>query len=114
MQGQLSEEVYMQQPHGFIHADFPSQICKLKKAIYGLKQALRAWHDALKEFVLSYGFTMILSDSSLFIYNKEGIQAFLLVYVDDLILTGSVPIFLKSFSKELSNRFSIKYLGYPH
>ena len=114
LQGQLTEEVYMQQPPGFIHADFPSHICKLKKAIYGLKQAPRAWHDALKEFVLSYGFTMSLSDSSLFIYNKEGIQAFLLVYVDDLILTGSVPIFLKSFMKELSNRFSIKYLGYPH
>lgn len=57
---------------------------------------------------------MSLSDSSLFIYKKEGIQAFLLVYVDDLILTGSVPIILKSFMKKLSNQFSIKYLGYPH
>jgi hypothetical protein len=91
LQGPLSEEVYMQQPPGFIHTDFPSHICKLKKAIYGLKQAPRAWHDALKGFVLSYGFTMSLSDSSLFIYNREGIQAFLLVYVDDLILTGSHP-----------------------
>jgi hypothetical protein len=114
LQGPLSEEVYMQQPPGFIHTDFPSHICKLKKAIYGLKQAPRAWHDALKGFVLSYGFTMSLSDSSLFIYNREGIQAFLLVYVDDLILTGSHPLFLKSFMKELSTRFSIKYLGYPH
>jgi len=47
-QGQLSEEFYMQQPLGFIHDDFPSHICKLKKAIYGLKQAPHAWHDALK------------------------------------------------------------------
>lgn len=44
LQGQLSEEVYMQQPRSFIHADFPSHICKLKKAIYGVKQASRAWH----------------------------------------------------------------------
>ncbi|MCI07133.1 retrovirus-related Pol polyprotein from transposon TNT 1-94 [Trifolium medium] len=89
LQGNLSETVYMQQPPGFVHAEFPTHVCKLKKAIYGLKQAPRAWHDSLKSFVVAYGFKTSLTDPSLFIYDKENVQAYLLVYVDDLLLTGS-------------------------
>ena len=93
LQGKLAEDVYMQQPPGFLHSEFPQHVCKLKKAIYGLRQAPRAWHDSLKAFVLSVGFQISLSDSSLFIYNKHGVQDFLLVYVDDLLLTGSDTTF---------------------
>lgn len=114
LQGNLTEDVFMEQPPGFIHSEFPNHVCKLKKAIYGLRQAPRAWHDALKSFVLSYGFTTSLSDSSLFTYNKDGVQAFLLVYVDDIIVTGSQTQFLNIFINELSTRFSIKNLGFPH
>jgi hypothetical protein len=89
-------------------------VCKLKKAIYGLKQAPRAWHDSLKSFVVAYGFKTSLTDPSLFIYDKENVQAYLLVYVDDLLLTGSTSQFLHQFMSELSNRFSIKQLGFPH
>ncbi|PNX83073.1 hypothetical protein L195_g039111, partial [Trifolium pratense] len=64
LQGKLTEDVYMQQPPGFIHAEFPQHVCKLKKAIYGLRQAPRAWHDSLKAFVLSVGFCTSLSDPS--------------------------------------------------
>ncbi|PNX79902.1 hypothetical protein L195_g035893, partial [Trifolium pratense] len=92
LQGQLYEDVYMQQPPGFVHSEFPHHVCKLKKAIYGLKQAPRAWHDSLKTFVISVGFSTSLSDPSLFIYNKQGVCAFLLVYVDDLLLTELIPI----------------------
>lgn len=60
LQGKLSEDVYMQQPPGFIHSEFPHHICKLKKAIYGLWQAPRAWHDSLKKFVISVGFSTSL------------------------------------------------------
>ncbi|KAK2373433.1 putative mitochondrial protein [Trifolium repens] len=113
LQGQLSEDVYMQQPPGFIHSEFPHHVCKLKKAIYGLKQAPRAWHDSLKTFVLSVGFSTSLSDTSLFIYNKQGVCAFLLVYVDDLLLTGNNTTFLGKFMTELSTKFSLKQLGFP-
>ncbi|KAK2373518.1 hypothetical protein QL285_074549 [Trifolium repens] len=114
LQEQLSEDVYMQQPPGFIHSEFPHRVCKLKKAIYGLKQAPRAWHDLLKTFVLSVGFSTSLSDTSLFIYNKQGVCAFLLVYVDDLLLTGNNTTFLGKFMTELSTKFSLKQLGFPH
>jgi hypothetical protein len=114
LQGKLTEDVYMQQPPGFIHAEFPQHVCKLKKAIYGLRQAPRAWHDSLKTFVLSVGFSTSLSDPSLFIYIKQGVQAFLLVYVDDLLLTGNDTTFLQHFMTELSTKFSLKQLGFPH
>lgn len=114
LQGNLTEDVYMQQPPGFVHTEYPTHVCKLRKAIYGLRQAPRTWHDSLKAFVVSYGFSTSLSDSSLFIYNRAGVQAFLLVYVDDLLLTGSNVIFLNQFMKELSNKFSLKLLGFPH
>jgi hypothetical protein len=79
-----------------------------------LKQAPRAWHDSLKTFVLSVGFSTSLSDPSLFIYNKQGVCAFLLVYVDDLLLTGNNTTFLSKFMTELSTKFSLKQLGFPH
>jgi hypothetical protein len=113
LQGQLFEDVYMQQPPGFIHSEFPHHVCKLKKSIYGLKQAPRAWHDSLKTFVLSVGFSTSFSDPSLFIYNKQEVCAFLLVYVDDLLLTGNNTTFLGKFMTELSTKFSLKQLGFP-
>lgn len=114
LQSNLSEDVYMQQPPGFVHNEFPRHACKLKKAIYGLRQAQRAMHNPLKAFVLSYGFTTRLSDTSLFIYHKDGVHAFLLVYVEDLLLTGNQSQFLKQFMAKLSTRFSLKHLGFPH
>lgn len=58
LQGHLTEAVYMKQPPGFVDSQHPNHVCHLKKAIYGLRQAPRAWHDALKNYVNSYGFKM--------------------------------------------------------
>lgn len=89
LQGSLSEVVYMQQPPGFVDSQHPTHVCKLHKAIYGLRQAPRAWHDALKNHILQYGFCMSLSDPSLFIYSRDGILAYFLIYVDDILVTGN-------------------------
>ena len=56
LQGTLSKEVYMSQPPGFIHPSFPNHVCKLNRAIYGLKQAIRAWYDEIRRYLLSKGF----------------------------------------------------------
>ena len=64
--------------------------------------------------MISVGFSTSLSDPSLFIYNKQGIYAFLPVYVDDLLLTGNNTSFLGQFTTELSTKFSLKQLGFPH
>ncbi|XP_070003574.1 uncharacterized protein [Nicotiana sylvestris] len=89
LQGHLEEEVYMVQPPGFEDEQFPSHICYLKKAIYGLKQAHRAWYNELKTFLLYLGFVKSKSDASLFIRKVSNNVLYVLVYVDDISITGS-------------------------
>ena len=89
LQSTLSDEVYMAQPPGYINKDTPSHVCKLHKAIYGLKQAPRAWYQELSKFLVNFGFTNSVSDASLFIYSKDSVIMYFLVYVDDLLVTGN-------------------------
>lgn len=114
LQGLLKEDVFMAQPHGFKDSQHPDYVCKLHKAIYGLRQALRAWHDALKSFITSYGFTTSRSNPSLFIYISGNITVYFLVYVDDLLLTGNNTTFIDTFIEFLSNRLSLKNMGAPY
>lgn len=114
LHGSLSEEVYMSQPPGFIDPHYPSHVCKLRKSLYGLKQAPRAWYTELRSFLLSYNFINSRSDTSLFIYQHDGILAYFLVYVDDLIITGNDSSFLSGFIAAISRRFSVKDLGDLH
>lgn len=114
LHGTLHEEVFMEQPPGFIHPQYPSHVCKLKKSLYGLKQAPRAWYIELTTFLLSVGFRKSRADPSLFVYNHHNVLAYLLVYVDDFVLTGNNSSFLTQFVSTLSNRFSLKDLGPLH
>ncbi|KAL0786108.1 hypothetical protein Bca101_002354 [Brassica carinata] len=111
LQGKLEDNVYMLQPPGFVDKDNPTAVCKLHKAIYGLKQAPRAWYNELRRFLLASGFTNSLADASLFIYNKNGVLLYMLIYVDDIILTGNNQTHLNNFITSLSTRFSLKDLG---
>lgn len=86
LQGHLSESVYMSQLPCFVDDDHPSYVCKLRKAIYGLKQALRAWYHELRTFLIQFGFKNSHADTSLFILNVAGHLIYLVVYVDDLII----------------------------
>jgi len=113
-QGAHNEEVFMEQSSGMKDPSHPEYVCKLHKAIYGLRQAPRAWHDSLKEFIVSYGFQTSKSDPSLFIYHSGNITTYFLVYVDDLLLTGNNSTFLQLFIEALSKRFSLKNMGQPH
>ncbi|CAL8999726.1 unnamed protein product [Prunus brigantina] len=101
----------MQQPPGFVDQDHPSYVCKLRKAIYGLKQAPRAWYHELRTFLLYSGFKNSHADTSLFVLNIAGHRMYILVYVDDLIITGDNTKMIDSFVDVLANRFSIKDLG---
>ncbi|KAJ9551582.1 hypothetical protein OSB04_015627 [Centaurea solstitialis] len=111
LQGTLNEHVYMSQPTGFVDKDNPTHVCKLNKAIYGLKQAPRAWYTELKTFLLSSGFRNSISDPSLFLYQHGDATIYLLVYVDDIIVTGPSPFHLNKFINTLAARFSLKDLG---
>lgn len=108
LQGTLKEEVYMEQPPGFIDRDKPSHVCRLRKAVYGLKQAPRAWYEELQTFLLSLGFKNSLADTSLFIYNNGKELVYLLVYVDDILITGNNKAAITRILTLLASRFSVK------
>ena len=106
LQGHLDEEVFMCQPPGFHDADRPTHVCKLRKAIYGLKQAPWAWYSELKSFLLRSGFRNSVSDTSLFILRHDHHFVYVLVYVDDILVTGTSAVIDSRVAK-----FSIKDLG---
>jgi Reverse transcriptase (RNA-dependent DNA polymerase)/gag-polypeptide of LTR copia-type/GAG-pre-integrase domain len=114
LHGDLQETVYMEQPPGFTDQNHPSYVCKLKKALYGLKQAPRAWFSKLKHFLLSHQFKGSQADNSLFIYSSGNIVIYLLVYVDDILLTGNNSQAIQAILDKLHSTFSIKNLGKPH
>ncbi|CAL1409091.1 unnamed protein product [Linum trigynum] len=111
LQGPLTEEVYMAQPPGFVDPQHPTHVCRLRKAIYGLRQAPRAWYTALISFLLEFGFQKTKSDASLFVYHRSGVLLYFLVYVDDLLLTSNDSAALSTFQNALAGRFSLKALG---
>lgn len=112
--GFLKEDAYMTQPPGFIDPSQPSHVYKLNKAIYGLKQAPRAWFHRMTCFLLLVGFVQSLADSSLFVRQFGGHTIYFLLYVDDIVSTGSDDRLLQSFIDALGQRLDIKYLGTLH
>ena len=92
LHGDLKETVYAHQPAGFVDPSTPDYVCLLQKSLYGLKQAPRAWHQRFATSICKHGFTAAKSYASLFIF-KDGVEmAYLLLYVDDIILTASSPV----------------------
>ncbi|RVX21294.1 Retrovirus-related Pol polyprotein from transposon RE1 [Vitis vinifera] len=114
LHGFLNEEVYMEQPPGYTDSQFPQHVCRLKRALYGLKQAPRAWFHRFSSFLLKLGFYSSQADSSLFVYHSSLGTVYLLLYVDDMIITGSTPSLVHTFTTRLSNEFSMKDLGDLH
>lgn len=110
LHGDLQEEVYMKLPPGF-RPDGETRVCRLQKSLYGLKQAPRCWFAKLAEALRAYGFTQTRSDYSLFVYTKNGVSLRILIYVDDLIISGNSPTAIQSFKDYLSLCFHMKDLG---
>jgi len=111
LHGTLLEEVYMEQPQRFISNEHPDFVCRLRKSIYGLKQAPRAWFTCLSSSLLELGFTASLVDSSLFIFIHGTVKVFMLIYVDDIILTGTHMHALTALITQLQKKFPVKDLG---
>uniref|UniRef100_A0A2N9HE34 Integrase catalytic domain-containing protein n=1 Tax=Fagus sylvatica TaxID=28930 RepID=A0A2N9HE34_FAGSY len=114
LHGTLKEEVYMAQPPGYIDPTHPSHVCRLQKSIYGLKQAPRAWFESFTSQLLHLGFIASTADSSLFIYTNNTVIAYLLLYVDDIVLTSNTPAYLDHLITQLSTVFDLKDLGSLH
>jgi hypothetical protein len=87
LNGELEEEIFMQQPEGF-EVGGPEYVCKLQKSLYGLKQAGRVWNKTLHAVLSSMGFQCIQSDHGLYVFQRDGVQIFLPVFVDNITLAG--------------------------
>lgn len=111
LHGDLQETVYMHQPRGFVDPSGPKRVCLLRKSLYGLKQAPRAWYQRFATYLIKVGFICSKSDNSLFIYKHGGNTVFLLLYVDDIILTASSTPFLQHIITLLSSEFTMADLG---
>lgn len=104
----------MKQPPSFKDMSKSEHVCKLRKAICGLKQAPRAWYSALKAAITQIGFQNSHVDSSLFVYSHVSITCYLLVYVDDLVIMGNDKKFVSSVIYKLGAHFSLKDMGSLH
>ncbi|CAM8947837.1 unnamed protein product [Rhodiola kirilowii] len=104
----------MDQPPGFIASNLPDHVCRLRKALYGLKQAPRAWFHQLRSSLLHQGFTACVSDPSLFIKKHGSHTTYVLIYVDNLIITVSHSSFIDDFVKILDAKVALKDLGALH
>jgi hypothetical protein len=111
LHGDIQETVYMHQPLGFRDPHRPDYVCRLRKSLYGLKQAPRAWYQRFADFVSTIGFQHSTSDHSLFIYRRGSDMAYILLYVDDIILITSSHDLRKSIMALLASEFAMKDLG---
>ena len=113
MHGAIKEEVYVEQPLGFEVQDRDTYICRLKKALYGLKQAPRAWCERIESYLMKLGFTRSNVDPNIYFKVDREKPLILVLYVDDLFLTGVDPL-IHQCKRELAAEFEMKDLGLMH
>eukprot|EP00253_Pinus_taeda_P027095 PITA_27095 len=109
----LHEEIYMEQPTGFIQTD-SSLVCRLKKSLYGLKQAPWAWYAKMDSFLLESGFSRCHFDNTVYTKKVGKSLIILVLYGDDLILTSSDPNLINHVKSSLKNKFEMTDLGHLH
>jgi hypothetical protein len=114
LHGTLTETVYCSQPIGFVDADRPDLVCRLNRSLYGLKQAPRAWYSRFATYLASIGFVEAKSNTSLFIYRRGDDTVYLLLYVNDIVLTASTVDLLHRTIVALQREFTMKDLGPLH
>ena len=110
LNGNLKEEVYMSSPPGFEEPG-SNRVCKLIKSLYGLKQSPRAWFERFSKALKAEGYTQGLSDDTMFFKHQGGKKAILIVYVDDIILTGDDIEEISRIKGTLAATFEVKDLG---
>eukprot|EP00253_Pinus_taeda_P030129 PITA_30129 len=106
LHGSIKEEVYVEQLEGFEIHNRESHVCKLKKALYGLKQAHRAWYDRIDNYLMKLGFTRSEADLNLYFKVEDDKPLILVLYVDDLFLTGADSLIHKC-KRELASEFEM-------
>jgi hypothetical protein len=111
LNGFLKEELYMMQPEGFVDPKGANKVCKLQRSIYGLVQASRSWNIRFDEVIKAYGFVQTYGEACIYKKVSGSSVAFLILYVDDILLIGNDIEFLDGIKGYLNKNFSMKDLG---
>ncbi|GJT75471.1 putative RNA-directed DNA polymerase [Tanacetum coccineum] len=111
LNGYLDEDIYMVQPKGFVDPNHPRKVCKLKRSIYGLKQASRSWNKRFDEEIKRFGLAQNLDEPCVYQKASGSNVIFLILYVDDIIIMGNHIPSLQSVKDYLGKCFAMKDLG---
>ncbi|GJS29737.1 retrovirus-related pol polyprotein from transposon TNT 1-94 [Tanacetum coccineum] len=111
LNGFINEEVYVAQPPGFIDFAKPDHVYRLKKALYRLKQAPKAWYDRLKSFLIKHDYTMGMVDNTLFTKKKGSNLIIVQMYVDDIIFGSTCQEMCDEFAKIMHDEFEMSMMG---
>ena len=114
LHGHLAETVYCQQPPGFVDPAHPDDVYLLQRSLYDLKEAPWAWYQRLAAYLRLLGFVAFVSDTSLFVYKEGPSIAYLLLYVDDIVLTASSSTLLQHIMGRLHSKLAMTDLGALH
>eukprot|EP00253_Pinus_taeda_P021291 PITA_21291 len=113
LHGSFNKNVYLEQPQGFKVQDRRTHVCRLKKSLYGSKQAPKAWYERINDFFMTLRFTRSYVDQNLYLKVEKDMPLILVLYVDDLFLTSANPLIYQCKS-ELTSEFKMKDLGLMH
>ena len=111
LNGDLDEEVYMEQPEGFVLPGNEHKVCKLTKSLYGLKQAPKQWHEKFDSVILEYGFKHNGADRCIYSKFTENFGVIVCLYVDDMLIIGTNIDGVNDTKAYLSSKFQMKDLG---
>ena len=111
LNGMLQEEVYVEQPKGFVDPHRPDDVYKLKRALYGLKQALRAWYDRLTAYLTEHDFKRGFANTTLFIRKDKNSFVVAQIYVDDIVFCATNDSLTHSFADKMKAMFEMSMVG---
>ena len=111
LNGFLKEQLYMMQLEGFVDPENANKVCKLQRSIYGLVQASRSWNIRFDEVIKAFGFIQTYGEACIYKKVSGSSVAFLILYVDDILLMGNDVELLESIKAYLNKCFSMKDIG---
>ncbi|KAK3032268.1 hypothetical protein RJ639_037442 [Escallonia herrerae] len=111
LNGDLNEEIYIEQSEGFVAPDHKKRVCKLVKSLYGLKQAPKQWHEKFDKVMIENGFRINECDKCVYAKGMEKGYVIVCLYVDDMLIIGSNNGFIKATKKMLTSKFGMKDMG---
>jgi hypothetical protein len=111
LHGDLDVDIYMRQPQGFVQPGQEDRVCLLKKSLYGLRQAGRAWYHKIDTALSDLGFAALASDHCIYVQHLDDQVTFIVLYVDDLLLISNSLPGLTALKAGLSDRFEMTDLG---